>query len=45
MAPPVCQQVPDGAGVHYIIQQLSQQGQVLLRAQRSSIVLVQELSS
>jgi hypothetical protein len=43
--PPVCQQVPDEAGVHDIIQELSQQGQVLLGAQLARIMLVKVLSS
>jgi hypothetical protein len=41
----VCQQVPDEAGVHDVIQQLCQQGQVLLRAQQAGVVLVEKLGS
>jgi hypothetical protein len=41
----VCQQVPDEAGVHDVIQELSQQGQVLLGAQLTRIMLVKVLSS
>jgi len=43
--PPVCQQVAYEAGADDVIQQLAQQGQMLLCGQRARVMLVQELSS